>query len=251
MNAILGFGFVALGLAASVFGAAGGTYALLTDRPYLLKTVRQWALLVLVAAVGAFTVMEIALFQRDWEIAFVSRVGSETTPTLFNFASLWSSLEGSILLWALVLAGYLAAMVWKFRNRGEDRLLGWAIVVMLVVCAFFFALMVGPANPFVTTEVPPGFTGPGPNPLLQNHILMAFHPPMLYLGYVGFTVPFAFAIAALITRRTGDIWFRTTRRWTIFSWFALGTGIMLGSYWAYIELGWGGYWAWDPVENAS
>ncbi len=251
MNALLGFGFVTLGLAASVLGAAGGAYALRSGQLHLLKTVRQWAMLVLVAAVGAFTVMEVALFQRDYTVAYVSRVGSDETPALFNFAALWSSLEGSILLWALILAGYLTAMVVKFRSRSEDRLLGWAVVVMLVVCAFFFALMVGPANPFLTTEVPVGFNGPGPNALLQNHILMAFHPPMLYLGYVGFTVPFAFAIAALITGRVGEGWLLETRRWTVAAWGFLTAGIVLGAWWSYEVLGWGGYWAWDPVENAS
>jgi cytochrome c-type biogenesis protein CcmF len=251
VNAVIGFGFVTLGLAASVFGAAGGAYALLSGRLYLLRTVRQWVWLILLAAVGAFTVMEVALFQRDYEIAYVSRVGSDSTPPLFNFAAIWSALEGSILLWALVLAGYLAAMVVKFRHRRNDELLGWALVVMLVICTFFFALMVGPANPFVTTEVEPGFNGPGPNPLLQNHILVAFHPPMLYLGYVGFSVPFAFAIAALITGRLGEGWLVETRRWTVAAWGFLTAGILLGAWWSYEVLGWGGYWAWDPVENAS
>jgi cytochrome c-type biogenesis protein CcmF len=251
MNALLGFGFVTLGLAASVLGATGGAFALLTGRLYLLKTVRQWAILVLVAGVGAFTVMEVALFQRDYSLAYVSAVGSDETPALFNFAALWSSLEGSILLWTLILACYLTAMVYKFRSRNDDQLLGWAVVVMLAVCAFFFALMVAPANPFLTVEVPPGFNGPGPNPLLQNHILMAFHPPMLYLGYVGFTVPFSFAIAALITGRVGEGWLIETRRWTVAAWGFLTAGIILGAWWSYEVLGWGGYWAWDPVENAS
>ncbi len=251
MNAILGFGFVALGLAASIFGAAGGAFALLSGRLYLLKTVRQWALLVLVAAVGAFVVMEVALFQRDYSLAYVSSVGSDETPALFNFAAIWSSLEGSILLWTLVLAFYLTAVVVKFRSRSNDPLLGWATVVMLVVCSFFFALMVGPANPFLTVDVPPGFSGPGPNPLLQNHILMAFHPPFLYAGYVGFTVPFAFATAALITGRVGEGWLLETRRWTVAAWGFLTLGIVLGAWWSYEVLGWGGYWAWDPVENAS
>jgi cytochrome c-type biogenesis protein CcmF len=251
MNAIVGFGFVALGLAASVFGAAGGAYALLSGRLRLLSTIRQWVWLVVAAAVGAFAVMEIALFQRDYELAYVTKVGSDDTPALFNFAALWSSLEGSILLWVLVLAGYLAAMVVKFADRRHDPLFGWAIVVMLIVTSFFFALLVGPANPFLTVDVPADFNGPGPNPLLQNHILVAFHPPMLYLGYVGFTVPFAFAIAALITGRVGEGWLVATRRWTVAAWGFLTFGIVLGAWWSYEVLGWGGYWAWDPVENAS
>ena len=251
MNAIIGFTFVVLGLCAAVFGSAGGAFALLTGRAYLLKTVRQWAWLVVAASVGAFAVMEIALFQRDYSLAYVSKVGSDDIPALFNFAALWSSLEGSILLWTLVLGVYLAAVMLKFRSRNDDRLFGWALVVMLAVTAFFFGLMVGPANPFITIEVPPGFTGPGPNPLLQNHILVAFHPPMLYAGYVGFTVPFAFATASLITGRVGEGWLIETRRWTVAAWGFLSFGIVLGAWWSYEVLGWGGYWAWDPVENAS
>ncbi len=251
MNALLGFGFVVLGFSASVLGALGAVYALLTGRLRLLTTVRQWIWLVVLAAVGAFVVMEVALFQRDYSLAYVAKVGSDTTPPLFNFAALWSSLEGSILLWSAVLAGYLGAIAVKFRDRWQDPLVGWATVVMLAVTAFFFALMVGPANPFVRVEVPPGFVGPGPNPLLQNHILVAFHPPALYLGYVGFTVPFAFAVAALITGRVGEGWLLETRRWTVAAWGFLTFGIVLGAWWSYEVLGWGGYWAWDPVENAS
>ncbi len=251
MNSILGFGFVSLGLAASVLGFAGGLYASLTNQTSLLRTVRQWCWLVWVAALGAFIVMEVALFQRDYSVKYVSEVGSSTTPPLFNFAALWSSLEGSLLLWALVLAGYLVAVVVKFRDRADDPLLGWALTVMLAVSAFFFALLVGPANPFIAVDVPVGFEGPGPNPLLQNHVLMAVHPPILYLGYVGFTVPYAFAMAALITGRVGEGWLAETRRWSVAAWGFLTLGIILGAWWSYEVLDWGGYWAWDPVENAS
>jgi len=251
MNATIGFAFVILGLSASALGAGGGAYALVTGQTRLLRTVRQWAWLVVAASVGAFIVMEVALFQRDYNLVYVQDVGSSHTPALFNFAALWSSLEGSILLWALVLGGYLAAMLVKFRRRAADPLVGWALVVMLVVAGFFYALMAGPANPFTTADVPLGFDGPGPNPLLQNHILMAFHPPMLYLGYVGFTVPFAFALAALITGRLGEGWLLETRRWTVAAWGFLTFGIVLGAWWSYEVLGWGGYWAWDAVENAS
>jgi cytochrome c-type biogenesis protein CcmF len=138
----------------------------------------------------------------------------------------------------------------KFRRRLTDPLVGWALLVMLVVAAFFFGLMLGPANPFRTLSTVP-LDGPGPNPLLQNHILVAFHPPMLYLGFVGFTVPFAFAIAALATGRVGEGWLVETRRWTLFAWGFLSVGIVLGAWWSYEVLGWGGYWMWDPVENAS
>ncbi len=251
MNAALGFGFTMLGLVTSVVGCLVGIYALISGRDRLISQVRSWAWLLLFAGVGAFTVMEIALFQRDYTVSYVQQVGSETTPVLFNFAAIWSALEGSVLLWTLVLTLYIAAVVLKFRKRGNDPLLGWAMVVLFGVAAFFFALMVGPANPFILVDVPEGFVGPGPNPLLQNHILVAFHPPMLYAGYVGFTVPFAFAIAALITGRVGEGWLVETRRWTVAAWGFLTFGIVLGAWWSYEVLGWGGYWAWDPVENAS
>ncbi len=132
-----------------------------------------------------------------------------------------------------------------------DALLGWATLTMFTVALFFFGLMATAASPFRTFSPPPGFDGPGPNPLLQNNPLMAFHPPILYLGFVGFTVPFAFAIGALVTGRLGEGWLVETRRWTLFAFAFLSLGIVLGAWWSYEVLGWGGYWAWDPVENAS
>ncbi len=251
MNSILGYGFTMLGLTTSLAGVAAGSYALITKQHRLLRQVRQWTWLALIAAVGAFTVMQVALFQRDYTVSFVQSVGSPFTPPLYNFAALWSALEGSIILWTLVLAGYLVAVAVKFRQRVTDPLFGWALVVMYAVTAFFFGLMAGPTNPFVRAVVSADFQPRGPNPLLQNHVLVAFHPPMLYLGYVGFTVPFAFAIAALITGRVGEGWLVETRRWTVIAWGFLTFGIVLGAWWSYEVLGWGGYWAWDPVENAS
>jgi len=252
MNSALGFGFVSLGFMASLIGTFGGIYALISGKDFLLKTLRQWSWLIGIGALGAFVVMEVAIFQRDYSINYVRQVGSSSTPRLYNFAAIWSSLEGSLLLWMLVLAGFLLAVTIKFASKPNDPLLGWALVVMFGVSSFFFLILFGPANPFVSSEIPLGFIdGPGPNPLLQNHILVAFHPPMLYLGYVGFTVPFAFAIASLITGRVGDGWLLATRRWTVFAWTFLTLGIILGAWWSYEVLGWGGFWAWDPVENAS
>jgi cytochrome c-type biogenesis protein CcmF len=145
----------------------------------------------------------------------------------------------------------MALVVRKFRHRLDDPLVGWAMLTMLVVSGFFFLLLLAPANPFQAFDPPAGFDGPGPNPLLQNHPLMAVHPPVLYLGYVGFTVPFAFAVAALVTGRVGEGWLLETRRWTLFAWGFLTLGIVLGAWWSYEVLNWGGYWGWDPVENAS
>jgi cytochrome c-type biogenesis protein CcmF len=251
MNLALGRAGVVLGLVAAVFGAIAVVVGLLESRPALRRSARWYALMVLAGAVLATIAMERALITRDFTVEYVAQNGSHRTPALYNFATLWAALEGSILLWGLVLAGYLVAVVRKFRDRLDDRVVAWALLTIFVVAAFFFGLMLGPANPFRSFDPPPGFDGPGPNPLLQNHPLMAIHPPMLYLGYVGFTVPFAFAIAALATGRIGEGWLVATRRWTLIAWGFLSFGIVLGAWWSYEVLGWGGYWAWDPVENAS
>ncbi|MGQ0615855.1 MAG: heme lyase CcmF/NrfE family subunit [Acidimicrobiia bacterium] len=254
MSAAAGAGAVVLGFVASLGGIGVLVLGLARRRPVLLRSARTYVALVAVAAVAAFATMEYALLTNDTSVKFVADNGSSRTPFPFDVATLWSALEGSILLWALVLAGYLVITTVKFRSRATDPLVGWATLTMLVVCLFFFGLMlpsIGPADPFQAFVAPPGFDGPGPNPLLQNHILMAVHPPMLYLGYVGFTVPFAFAVAALVTGRLGEGWLIETRRWTLFAWGFLTAGIILGAWWSYEVLGWGGAWAWDPVENAS
>ena len=239
-----------LAFVSALGGIALVAYALSTGQRRLLEQVTRFVAFVAGGAVLAFAAMERGLITRDFSMEYVALHGSSRTPALFNVATLWSALEGSILLWGLILAGYLVAVTVKFRSRLTDPLVGWALLVMFVVAAFFFGLMLGPANPFRTLATAP-LDGPGPNPLLQNHILMAFHPPMLYLGYVGFTVPFAFAIAALATGRVGEGWLVETRRWTLFAWGFLSVGIVLGAWWSYEVLGWGGYWMWDPVENAS
>ena len=251
MNATLGAAFVALGLAASVMATLSIAYGLFTRNQRLVVLSRNFVIVLAVAAVGQFTVMERALITRDFTVAFVAEHGSHRTPALYNVATLWSALEGSILLWVLILAGYVVAVTWRFRDRLADPMVAWALLVLFVVCTFFFMLLAGPAFPFARFQPWAGFDGPGPNPLLQNHVLTAFHPPVLYLGYVGFTVPFAFAIGALVTGRMGEGWLVSTRRWTLLAWGALTVGIMLGAWWSYEVLGWGGYWAWDPVENAS
>ena len=251
MNAALGSGFVALGLAASIVGLVAQAVGLATGRARLLARAPATVVVLAVAAVGQVAVMERALITRDFTVAYVAQHGSHRTPALFNVATLWSALEGSILLWVLVLVGYLVMVAWRFRYRLADPLVGWALLVLFAVCTFFFMLLAGPAHPFASFDPWPGYDGPGPNPLLQNHVLMAFHPPILYLGYVGFTVPFAFAIGALATGRIGEGWLVETRRWTLLAWTCLTAGIILGAWWSYEVLGWGGYWAWDPVENVS
>jgi cytochrome c-type biogenesis protein CcmF len=250
VNAALGFGGVVLGVVGCLGAIVTLAIGLKNHRSDLLRMSRTYAFMILGAAVVSFVAMERALITRDFSLKFVATNGSTATPALYNVATLWSALEGSILLWTLILSGYCVAVVLKFAKRLSDPLVGWAMLTMFVVALFFFGLMLGPANPFKTLAVPP-LDGPGPNPLLQNHPLMAFHPPMLYLGYVGFTVPFAFAIAALTTGRLGEGWLVETRRWTLFAWAFLTIGIVLGAWWSHEVLGWGGFWAWDPVENAS
>ena len=250
-NSALGAAAVALGAATALAGIVIVALGLAGRRPRWFPDVVRLVAVMTFAALAAFVVMERALITRDFTVAFVAENGSSRTPALFNFATLWSALEGSILLWTLILCGYVVAVVLKFRDRRHDPMVAWALLTLFVVCSFFFLLMLGPAAPFGSFDPPVGYDGRGPNPLLQNHILMAFHPPVLYMGYVGFTVPFAFAISALITGRVGEGWLLATRRWTVMAWGYLTLGIVLGAWWSYETLGWGGYWAWDPVENAS
>jgi len=197
-------------------------------------------------AIGVLA-LEIALLTNDFRLDAVYHYSSVAQPLPYKIGALWGSQAGSLLLWAFLLSGMASITV--ATNRTKNRaLMPWVVTTLGLVMTFFLILVNVVASPFASGPMRPD--GVGLNPQLKNYWMM-IHPPTLYLGYVGFTIPFAFAMAALAARRTGDIWFRTTRRWTIFAWFFLGTGILMGSYWAYIELGWGGYWAWDPVENAS
>jgi cytochrome c-type biogenesis protein CcmF len=198
----------------------------------------------------ACTAMIVALVTHDFSVSYVAAVGSRSTPLLFTVISLWGALEGSILFWGWVLAMYSAAVVW-LHHRRPGNLIPYAAMTLLAVSAFFAILLVGPANPFLPVFPVPA-DGPGPNTLLQNHILMAVHPPLLYLGYVGMSVPFAFAVAAIVSNEaTSNEWAILSRRWMLASWGFLSAAIIAGMWWSYEVLGWGGYWAWDPVENAS
>jgi cytochrome c-type biogenesis protein CcmF len=252
MSAALGNAGLLIVLVAASVGALATAVAIIGGNLRALRQAPIYAAVIVGGAVLAVISMQWALFSRDYSIDFVQRVGSSTTPTLYNIAAMWSALEGSILLWVIVLALFTGGVALRFVRRRDDELVAWALVVMYVVMTFFALVSFGPASPFAPgATVPIGFDGPGPNPLLQNHILVLFHPPLLYLGYVGFTVPFAFAIAALITGRVGEGWLLETRRWALLSWGFLTIGILLGGWWSYEVLGWSGVWAWDPVENAS
>ena len=246
----LGRASLLVGLVAAVFGLLAAVSGTRQKDAKVLRLVPRFAWLTLIAAVGAFSFMEYALITRDFSLDYVQKVGSWSTPALYNFTAIWSALEGSILLWTLVLTGLTVGVAFKYRKKMSDDMVGWAMATMFFVSVFFFLLTLGPANPF-GQGAPGVLDGPGPNPLLQNHILVVFHPPILYLGYVGMTVPFAFAIGALVTGRVGEGWLVETRRWALISWGLLTLGIILGSWWSYEVLGWSGVWAWDPVENAS
>jgi cytochrome c-type biogenesis protein CcmF len=251
MRAAIGYAMVAAGTAACALGVATLLAGVSLQRPALLATGRRYVLVAFLAAVGAFATMQSALFAHDFSIRFVAENVARATPGLYTFTAAWSALEGSILLWVFALTGYLLVTTIRFRARATDPIVAWATITALGVALFFFALMLGPANPFreVAGAVPAD--GRGPNPLLQNHPLVAFHPPMLYLGLVGFTIPFSFAVAALVTGRFGEGWLADVRRTTLVAWGFLTVGIVLGAWWSYEVLGWGGYWGWDPVENAS
>lgn len=251
MTGAIGHAAVLLGFLAALAGIGFVGTGLVRRKAQLLRQAGIYAGLMAFAAVTATVVMEHALITHDFRLAFVAANNSRETPLFYSITGLWSALQGSILLWALVLSGYVAAMVWHFRHRATDPLVGWATLTCFVVAAFFFALILGPANPFkeVVGAVP--VDGAGPNSLLQDNFLVVIHPPFLYLGFVGFTIPFSFAIGALATGRLGESWLIETRRWTLFAWGLLTVGVILGAWWSYKVLGWGGFWAWDPVENAA
>ena len=236
-------------LFASAAGALIGFWAGRTRSAEGLKWTRRFAYLYSALIVGSALLMEYALLTHDFSVSYVAHVGSRSVPTWVTIVSLWSSLEGSILFWACVLGIYIAIATFFTRGRYAEYQPD-AIGVWLGCAAFFSFLIAGPANPFVTVPMPP-MDGPGPNPLLQNHVLMAVHPPFLYLGYVGMTIPFGFACAALIKGRLGHGILKPLRESLMLPWIFQTIAIMLGGWWAYEVLGWGGYWAWDPVENAS
>ena len=195
-------------------------------------------------------IIELAFAGDDFGFRIVREHSSIETPSFYKLAAMWSSQEGSLLLWAWVLSIASSAALYATRNKLRE-IVPYATAVMMGVAAFFTGLMLfaPDVQPFATVSPAPP-DGTGLNPLLQ-HPSMMIHPPMLYSGYVAFTVPFAFAIGALVTRRLDAEWIRATRRFALIAWTFLGFGLLLGARWSYTELGWGGYWAWDPVENAA
>ncbi|HEV2280148.1 MAG TPA: heme lyase CcmF/NrfE family subunit [Acidobacteriaceae bacterium] len=214
----------------------------------LAETARRAGIGSFVATACAAFALVWAAFTNDFSVAYILQHSNRALPTAYKFAALWSGQEGSLLLWAFLLTGY--GFVLRLRHKVDVTLTAYASTILAGIQVFFLLLVNFPATPFslVTGQIPPD--GNGLNPLLQ-YPEMVIHPPMLYLGYVGFAVPFAFALGALMMRYPGEKWIHITRRWTMVTWLFLTVGIFLGMHWAYNVLGWGGYWGWDPVENAS
>jgi cytochrome c-type biogenesis protein CcmF len=237
-----------IGLLTAVYAAAISVYGARSGNRGAIVSGRRAIYCLMGLMVGATVILQSAFLRSDFSYKLVAEGSSTDTPTFYKVTAMWATQDGSLLLWAVLMSIFTSAVLFLTRNSLRD-IAPWATAVLAVVAGFFLLLMVGWENPFVTLANPP-VEGSGLNPLLR-HPAMMIHPPMLYTGYVGFAIPFAFAIGALIVRQTGADWIRATRRFALVAWTFLGMGIMLGALWSYSELGWGGYWAWDPVENAS
>ena len=244
-----------------VLGRLGTLVALVASVGLALDQVRAWRrdrpgharVLALVALGGialATGALEVAFVTHDFALAYVAANNATVTPLLYSVTGLWSALEGSLLLWVLLLDAVVVAVVVANRSRARDDVVRVALAVLGALSAFFTYLLVLPANPFLASPVALR-QGAGPNALLQDNPLVAAHPPLLYLGFVGFAVPFAFAIGQLATGRVEPDWARRERRFAVLAWGSLSVGIVLGAWWSYQVLGWGGFWGWDPVENAA
>jgi cytochrome c-type biogenesis protein CcmF len=255
---ILGSLALLLAFLASVYAVVAGIAGILTRRALLTKSVRNAGMAVFALVTVAVACLEYFFFTNDFSLAYVAEHSNRALPPYYKFASLWAGQEGSLLLWTWLLSGYAFFVLFLNRKR-HPELMPYVGVVLAGVQTFFLTLNNFVATPFQVIASSDGAgvmhlarlaEGRGLNPLLQ-YPEMVIHPPMLYLGYTGFTVPFAFALAALLGRYPGEKWIHITRRWTMIAWCFQSIGILLGAHWAYAVLGWGGYWAWDPVENAS
>jgi cytochrome c-type biogenesis protein CcmF len=214
----------------------------------LAETARRAGIAIWMAVAGAAVALVWAALSNDFSVAYIFHHSNRDLPTPYKFAALWSGQEGSLLFWALLLSSY--GLVLRLRHKVDVKLTAYASTILAAVQLFFLLLLNFAATPFSLMRGAIPADGNGLNPLLQ-YPEMVIHPPMLYLGYVGFAVPFAFALGALIMKYPGEKWIHITRRWTMVTWCFLTCGIFLGAHWAYSVLGWGGYWGWDPVENAS
>src|SRR5436305_10039170 len=236
---------VTLGL--SVYAPVGGAVAARENRRRLADSARNALFCSFASTLVAAAVLASALVRHDFSFTYVAAHTSRTLPTMYALSAFWGGQEGSLLLWLLVLTGYGALAVAINRRLLRD-LIAWVVPVIGGIATFFAFMLVAVASPFDTQTAP--VDGAGLTPSLQNPYMVA-HLPMLYLGYVGLSIPFAFAAGAMLSGRTDERWIVATRRWTLAAWMFLGFGQLLGSHWAYVEVGWGGYYAWDPVENAA
>src|SRR5713101_1132549 len=236
---------VSLGLA--LYALVAGSAAAVSNRRRLADSARNALLACFCSTAVAAAVLAAALVRHDFTFAYVASHTSSTLPTPYALSAFWGGQEGSLLLWLLVLTGYGALAVFVNRTLLRD-LVAWVVPVLGGIATFFAFMLVAVASPFDTQTAP--IDGAGLTPSLQNPYMVA-HPPMLYLGYVGLSIPFAFAAGAMLSGRTDERWIVATRRWTLAAWMFLGFGQLLGAPWAYVEVGWGGYYAWDPVENAA
>jgi cytochrome c-type biogenesis protein CcmF len=238
-----------VGLLTAAYATVAALYGAISGRRQFVVSARRAIYALAGLLFLAMVLLEIAFVRSDFSFSLVQRYSSTDTPLFYKLTAMWSSQEGSLLLWAFLLSVYSSVALYVTRRRHRD-IAPYANAVLGAIAVFFLGLIViGGENPFATVAQPLA-EGNGLNPLLR-HPAMMVHPPMLYLGYVGFAIPFAFMVGALVTRRTNADWIRSTRRFALIAWTFLGTGVLLGALWSYTELGWGGYWAWDPVENAA
>ncbi|HEX5246497.1 MAG TPA: cytochrome c biogenesis protein CcsA, partial [Gaiellaceae bacterium] len=244
--AALGRAALLLSFALVVYALAGGSLAAWKRRRRLALSAQNALVASFATTLVAAIVLWVALARRDLSFVYVAQHTSRSLPLGYALSAFWGGQEGSLLLWLLVLTGYASLAV--LLNRRSRELIAWTVPVLGGVAVFFAMMLCFVSSPFATAAAPA--EGAGMDPALQNPYMLA-HPPMLYLGYVGLTIPFAFAMGALLARRTDERWIVATRRWTLAAWTFLGVGQLLGAHWAYVEIGWGGYYAWDPVENAA
>src|SRR5271169_6269308 len=244
---------ILLAFCLALYATAACVIGRVKNKPFLLVSGERAVYGIWMLIATASGILVFSLLTGDFRFSYVAEHSNRDMPVLYKFAAWWGGQEGSLLFWSWLLSTYTAVVVLTNRRKNRD-MMPYVVAVLTTVQTFFLVLNNFIANPFqmlatdkLIVAVP---DGNGLSPLLQ-YPAMAIHPPMLYLGYVGFAVPFAFAIGSLITRQPGDGWIHTTRRWTLITWLFQGTGVMLGEAWAYHVLGWGGYWGWDPVENAS
>jgi cytochrome c-type biogenesis protein CcmF len=244
----LGYGATVAALALALYGCVAAALAAGGNRPALLESSQRAAVGVWILITCCMLLLVYAFLTFDFSVRYVANTTNRGTPYYYRITALWGALEGSIILWGWMLSLYTLIVVVQYRRR-RPEFYPWVLSVMLGIATFFLLVMTIPAPPFQRlSPIPPD--GRGLNPLLEDTGMIT-HPVALYLGFTGFTVPFAFALAALITGRIGDEWITITRRWTIIAWYFLSLGLLIGGWWSYHVLGWGGYWAWDPVENAA